>query len=109
MDYSRTEERTAKGEKEEKRGREGENTLRKGITHMSIKRNAAESAALSTQHYHWRGDVVRRMTKIPSEWPEKMASTKISWSDNVGLLESAGEACILERADPLVIGVCDRP
>ena len=50
------------------------------------------------------------MTKIPSEWPEKMASTKISWSDDIVVwLESAGEACILERADALVVGVDDRP
>lgn len=73
------------------------------------RRDAAENTTLSTHHYHWRGDVVRRMTKIPSEWPEKMASTKISWSDDVGLLESPDEACILERADALAIGVCDRP
>jgi hypothetical protein len=60
--------------------------------------------------YNWWGDVVRRMTKIPSEWPEKIASTKISWSDDVVVwLERAGEACILERADALAVWADDRP
>jgi len=53
--------------------------------------------------------ISQRMTKIPSEWSEKKASTKISWSDDVGLLESAGEMCILECADVLATGVCDQP
>ena len=50
------------------------------------------------------------MTKIPSEWPEKMASTKIAWSDDVVVwFGSADEACILERADELAVGAGDRP
>ena len=47
------------------------------------------------------------MTKIPSEWPEKMASTRISWSDDVVvLLEGTGDVCMRER---VAVEAGDRP